>query len=114
MLIAYAQVGPTGARYRFGWASSGLRILRNRRSMPGGRANSGVLSPLPPIRDDDRCGGSATEPSTDPAAHRATVGGTSYRVEVRADAETRSITTSALPDALSAKAQFSVGRGEGA
>jgi hypothetical protein len=78
-----------------------------------GQGQLRVLSPLWLIRDDDRCGGSATEPSSDPAA-TGLPWGTSYRVEVCADAETRSITTSTLPDALSAKAQFSVGHGEGA
>jgi hypothetical protein len=112
MLLAYAQVRSTGRGTGLG---GHLRDCETSAAddQCRGQGQLRVLSPLWLIRDDDRCGGSATEPSSDPAA-TGLPWGTSYRVEVCADAETRSITTSTLPDALSAKAQFSVGHGEGA
>ena len=102
MLIAYAQVGPSGAVQV--WVGIfGIANPQQPTIDAGGPGQLKVLSPLRPIRD------SMTDAAGRPLNHRAILQltglqpGTSYRVEVRAGAETRSITTRTLPDALPQK-----------
>ena len=102
MLIAYAQVGPPGAVQvwvgLFGTANPPQLTME-----AGGEGQFTVLSPLRSIRD------SMTDAAGQALNHRAILQltglqpGTSYRVTVRAGAETRSITTSTLPAALPQK-----------
>src|SRR4029453_6980663 len=102
MHFAYAQVGPPGVVQVwvgiFGTANPPQPAMD-----AGGDGQLNVLSPLRPIRD------SMTDAAGQALNHRAILQltglqpGTSYRVKVRAGAETSSITTSTLPAALPQK-----------